>query len=311
LLEHFRNLLVCKDAATVSLLQVSESAERKYIDQSRNADMSFLLSALSVASQCDINYKAAKNQRLHVELCLMKLANLPNILQLHSLAAVDETAKKKVEPEQSIADKEIKEPAPPYENKPEEVPLRAGNAPAVNAVAGIPQPVAQVTARPSKLRSTTQLVPAVPVAQNGAVKEVAAPSPGEVKPAVPEKPATLELTPENLQQVWHEFAENRKRTKDSTTEEIALNRAVELVDFTIQIALDNDPQMDAMQGMRYDLLGYLKSRFNAPRLEINPRVAPHEVQRLPYTPAEKFNYMAEKNPYLLQLKQALGLDVDF
>ena len=86
---------------------------------------------------------------------------------------------------------------------------------------------------------------------------------------------------------------------------------MELVDFTIQVALDNDPQMDALQGMRYDLLGYLKSRFNAPKLEINARVAPHEVNRLPYTPAEKFNYMAEKNPYLLQLKQALGLDVDF
>jgi DNA polymerase-3 subunit gamma/tau len=34
LLEHFRNLLVCKDPATVTLLQVSESAERKYLEQS-------------------------------------------------------------------------------------------------------------------------------------------------------------------------------------------------------------------------------------------------------------------------------------
>nr|WP_310590354.1 DNA polymerase III subunit gamma/tau [Dyadobacter sp. NIV53] len=94
LLEHFRNLLVCKDPSTVTLLQVSEAAERKYLHQSALADMSFLLSALSIAGQTDINYKAAKNQRLHVELCLMKLANLPHILQLSSLATVDETAKK-------------------------------------------------------------------------------------------------------------------------------------------------------------------------------------------------------------------------
>ncbi|MBE9461056.1 DNA polymerase III subunit gamma/tau [Dyadobacter subterraneus] len=304
LLEHFRNLLVCKDPATVSLLQVSESAERKYIDQSRNADMSFLLSALSVASQCDINYKAAKNQRLHVELCLMKLANLPNILQLHSLAAVDETAKKKVEPQQSVSNNEAKEATPVYENRPQEVSYTNGNIAAV-----VSQPISQATARPSKLRSTTQLTPQEPMAQNGSAKEVAAANEAITAP----QPAKilLELTLENLQQVWHEFAENRRRTKDSTTEGIALNRAVDLVDFTIQIALDNDPQMDALQGMRYELLGYLKSRLNAPKLEINPRVAPHEVNRLPYTPAEKFNYMAEKNPYLLQLKQALGLDVDF
>lgn len=98
LLEHFRNLLVCKDPATVSLLQVSESAERKYLEQALMADLSFLLSALSITGQCDINYKAAKNQRLHVELCLMKLANLPQVLQLHTLSAVDETAKKKLSP---------------------------------------------------------------------------------------------------------------------------------------------------------------------------------------------------------------------
>lgn len=305
LLEHFRNLLVCKDPATVSLLQVSESAERKYIDQSRDADMSFLLSALSVASQCDINYKAAKNQRLHVELCLMKLANLPNILQLHSLAAVDEAAKKKVEPQQSVSTNEAKEPTPVYENRSQEVSHSNGNsAPSVQ------QPVIQATARPSKLRSTTQLTPPEPGSQNGSAKEVAAPA-NEVLTAPQPAKVLLELTLENLQQVWHEFGEIRRRTKDSTTEGIALNRAVELVDFTIQVALDNDPQMDALQGMRYDLLGYLKSRFNAPKLEINARVAPHEVNRLPYTPAEKFNYMAEKNPYLLQLKQALGLDVDF
>jgi len=301
LLEHFRNLLVCKDPATVSLLQVSESAERKYIDQSRDADMSFLLSALSVASQCDINYKAAKNQRLHVELCLMKLANLPNILQLNSLAAVDETAKKKVEPQQQPVLTEQKTPVletPSKESTPQNVP---------NGV----QQIAPVAARPaSKLRSTTQLVPPSIAQQNAKATEQAAVK-NEVQVAPTAPVATLELTLENLQQVWHEFAENRRKTKDSTTEGIALNRAIELVDFTIQIALDNDPQMDAIQGMRYELLGFLKSRFNAPRLEINPRVAPHEVQRLPYTPAEKFNYLAEKNPYLLQLKQALGLDVDF
>jgi len=299
LLEHFRNLLVCKDPATVSLLQVSESAERKYVDQSRDADMSFLLSALSVASQCDINYKAAKNQRLHVELCLMKLANLPNILQLNSLAAVDETAKKKVEPQQQPGITEQKAPVP-------ENPAKETNGhfvPNTTAQAATPRPV-------SKLRSTTQLVPPSFQQQNGNTPEQAVVN-TEVQAASTAPVPALELNLENLQQVWHEFAENRRKTKDSTTEGIALNRAIDLVDFTIQIALDNDPQMDAIQGMRYELLGFLKSRFNAPRLEINPRVAPHEVQRLPYTPAEKFNYLAEKNPYLLQLKQALGLDVDF
>lgn len=86
LLEHLRNLLVSKDPATVQLLEVSEIAKNKYLDQAAKSSVSFLLSALSVGSQCDINYKAAKQQRLHVELCLMKLAKLTDVLDLNAIA---------------------------------------------------------------------------------------------------------------------------------------------------------------------------------------------------------------------------------
>ena len=298
LLEHFRNLLVCKDPATVILLQVSESAEKKYTEQSRNAEISFLLSALSVTSQCDINYKAAKNQRLHVELCLMKLANLPHVLHLDSLAAVDETAKKKVESEPSqLTTAEPKSPA--YEKS------------EVLSSVATPVQVAEVvvaTNKPSKLRSTTELL--TPLQPENVVKDHN--SHGVVDAKIPNTNTHVQdLTFENLQQAWYEFAENRRIQKNSTTEEIALRREFKLVDHSIEIALDNDHQLDAIQGMRYDLLSFLKARFNAPKLDINPRVAPQEVNRLPYTPAEKFNYLAEKNPQLLELKLALGLDVDF
>jgi DNA polymerase-3 subunit gamma/tau len=297
LLEHFRNLLVCKDPATVTLLQVAESAERKYVEQSRNADMSFLLSALSVASQSDINYKAAKNQRLHVELCLMKLANLPRVLQLHSLPAVDETAKKKVEPEPSrTVVTETTAPVPKQTDVP------------VNARPDHTPVPAAAPARTSKLRSTTELL--TPVLSPEKQKNENA---GVITEILPNTliGKTQELTEENLRIAWYEFAENRRLQKNSTTEEIALRKEFKLVDHSIEIALDNDHQLDALMGMRYDLLGFLKARFNAPKLDINPRVAPQEVNRLPYTPAEKFSFLAEKNPKLLELKQALGLDVDF
>ncbi|MCF0039418.1 DNA polymerase III subunit gamma/tau [Dyadobacter fanqingshengii] len=305
LLEHFRNLLVCKDPQTVTLLQVSESAERKYQQQSALADMSFLLSALSIASQCDINYKSAKNQRLHVELCLMKLANLPHVLQLSSLTAVDETAKKKVEPELKPLNPD---PATPVEAKTNGIPANgfSTNGNHTDAQTRATQP-AQA---PSKLKNTIALAPSAPNADI-AVKE----SPqGEIENAIANAPNNAikdALSLETLQTHWYEFAEKRRMAGNSTTEEISLNKEFKLEGTTIEIALDNTHQLEAMANVRYELLTYLKSRLDAPRLEINPRVDPQKVNRLPYTPAEKFNYMAEKNPYLLELKQALGLDVDF
>jgi DNA polymerase-3 subunit gamma/tau len=301
LLEHFRNLLVCKDPATVTLLQVSESAELKYQHQSAVSDMSFLLSALSVAGQCDINYKSAKNQRLHVELCLMKLANLPNVLQLNSLAAVDETAKKKVEPQQQSVNPEAATPAETKVNGTNNSNGQAYSAPA--------QP-AQTSPVSTRLRSTMPLIPTSPVA-NQVVMEVANTQQIDDSNPLEKNIRKEELTFETLQSVWYEFAEKRRQSGNSTTEEITLRREFKLQGTTIEIALDNTHQLEAVQNVRYELLSYVKSRINAPRLDINPRVAPQEVNRLPYTPAEKFNYMAEKNPYLLELKQALGLDVDF
>lgn len=91
--EHFRNLMVCKDAATVELLQVSESAQERYVEQAAKSSLSFLLSALNICNQCDMQYKGSKNQRLHVELALMKLAKLPQAISLAALA--QEEIKKK------------------------------------------------------------------------------------------------------------------------------------------------------------------------------------------------------------------------
>ncbi|MCF2516773.1 DNA polymerase III subunit gamma/tau [Dyadobacter sp. CY351] len=301
LLEHFRNLLVCKDPQTVTLLQVSESAERKYQQQSALADMSFLLSALSIASQCDINYKSAKNQRLHVELCLMKLANLPHVLQLSSLAAVDETAKKKVEPELKPLNTA---PATPIETPSNGLPLNGNHT---EAPARVAQPVAHA---PSRLKNTIALSPTAAAAET-AVKEKPSSELENGYAATQTNVRKEALTFETLQTHWYEFAEKRRIAGNSTTEEISLNKEFKLEGTSIEIALDNTHQLEAMANVRYELLTYLKSRIDAPRLEINPRVAPQEVNRLPYTPAEKFNFMAEKNPYLLELKQALGLDVDF
>ncbi|MFD2037174.1 DNA polymerase III subunit gamma/tau [Belliella marina] len=87
--EHLRDLLVCKDEATVELLEVSEGAKVRYLKQSKEASLSFLLSAMNICNQCDIHYKSSKNQRLHVELALMKLSKLNQAISLAALAQED------------------------------------------------------------------------------------------------------------------------------------------------------------------------------------------------------------------------------
>lgn len=82
---HFRNLLVTKDPQTVQLLEVSENIRQKYLSQSKAADLGFLLTALNLANQCDLIYKNSKNQRLQVELALIKMCHIPSAIKLAEL----------------------------------------------------------------------------------------------------------------------------------------------------------------------------------------------------------------------------------
>lgn len=76
LASHFRNLLVCKDMRTASLLEVGEVVEQKYIDQAKVIDSNVILRSLGVLSKTDVDYKSSKNQRLLVELALMQLCSI-------------------------------------------------------------------------------------------------------------------------------------------------------------------------------------------------------------------------------------------
>ncbi|MFI5159276.1 MAG: DNA polymerase III subunit gamma/tau, partial [Sphingobacteriales bacterium] len=80
--EHLRNLLVGKDTATLKLLEVSEGIKAKYLQQSQASTVSFLLSAMNIANQCDLSYKLSKNQRLQVELALLKMCHLVSAFNL-------------------------------------------------------------------------------------------------------------------------------------------------------------------------------------------------------------------------------------
>jgi DNA polymerase-3 subunit gamma/tau len=76
LASHFRDLLVCKNPATISLLEAGEDAQKLYLNQSHSCHSDFLLKAIEIANDCDLKYKTSQNQRLLVELTLMQLCSI-------------------------------------------------------------------------------------------------------------------------------------------------------------------------------------------------------------------------------------------
>ncbi len=80
--DHFRNLLICRDDRTLGLMEVPVNAKKQYKAQTLKLDTSFLVSGMNIIAQTEINYKASKNQRLLVELCLIKLTHLRDAINL-------------------------------------------------------------------------------------------------------------------------------------------------------------------------------------------------------------------------------------
>lgn len=92
LAEHFRQLLVSKDEKTLNLLESGEDLKQRYKLQSSLIHETFLLNALQITNLCDVQFKTAKNKRLHVELALLKLCYLNT--QIENTLGILSTEKK-------------------------------------------------------------------------------------------------------------------------------------------------------------------------------------------------------------------------
>jgi len=375
--EHLRGLLVCKDPVTVQLLEVSDGIKQKYVQQAKDAPLAFVLSALNLISQCDREFKQAKNQRLHVELALMKLAYLNGAVQfVRELQPSNGEAKKKTsdvngsgggavngqatvnghtptpntQPPTPNTQPPASRPAvqisaPPPADGPDPLPVENGveelhDTPSIEAA-----PVGAVTER-HQMRDTLPHVeigapsmeglepdspprtvpapslakfpnltsklsgPGLPSLKNHSVTTAASASAVD-EPQVqigPVGPIDAAL----LQRVWNEIA-NERRAQDRMSEYFLLNRPVSASDeHLIELEVDNPIQVDLFNEIRTEFLGELRRRTRHPRLnvQVSMAVAAPSAKKL-YTASDKFEYLAEKFPALLEAKQRLGLESDF
>ena len=82
LANHFRDLLMAKTAVTRTLIDKSAEMSVRYEKQANLVTSSFLINAINILGETDSQYKASRNQRLHVELCLIKLASLQHAIDV-------------------------------------------------------------------------------------------------------------------------------------------------------------------------------------------------------------------------------------
>ena len=80
--EFLRNLLVSRDAKVAMLLEVAEDFKQKYLQIAQKIPAAYIISALNILNEAELNYKQSRNKRLHVELTIIKLSYLQQALEL-------------------------------------------------------------------------------------------------------------------------------------------------------------------------------------------------------------------------------------
>lgn len=311
--EHFRNIMVSKDPQTVKLLQVADSIQQRYVEQSAKLSLGYIFSSLSIGSQLDINYKSAKNQRLHVEIGLMKLSQINQVLTLSELPnngdekknsnSVASSTPVRAESSEQKAVMAAATPTttsqaqPSYVQSIPSMPVRPVTPTAPSIVPSV-QPTARPSMASSKLRSTVDIETAVFNPKTDAQSV-------DNEPVLPNYNDAF--TYEAAQQALFAFANER----DIETLKVMLKRDFVLEGTTFKLQLDNQIQMDTLTQLKQDLATFLRQRLRNTSIQIAAEIVESTTERRPYTAQEKFEYLANKNPALLELRDKLGLELVF
>ncbi len=314
--EHFRNLLVSKDQSTLKLLEVSEEHKTKYMQQSQSSTVSFLLSAMNIANQCDLNYKLSKNQRLQVELAMLKMCNLQAVFNLATNPIASTPApgwelKKKSDPTGLATEKAIKpaqelaiasDPPAVYQTtKPQ-----AEDKPAAKTVKEEAAEKPKVFIPNSHGASTSVKIPSLK--DVGKTKEAIL---EEEDPYIRGRDAKDDYTPDQFSKSWSDFAARLKSDGKKNALTIFISTPPKLIaPNSFEVIVENKMQETTFREERPNLLNHLRTTLRNFDIEVSVRIDEKAVIKRPYTAAEKFQHMAAKNPALVDLKNKFNLDFD-
>ncbi|MCO4291792.1 DNA polymerase III subunit gamma/tau [Solitalea sp. MAHUQ-68] len=307
LCSHFRDLLVCKDTATIKLLEVSEGIKQKYLEQSQKAPVSFLLSGLNIGNQADLNYKGSKNQRLQIELSLMKMCHIRAALNLSNGQLPQSEVKKKPDTVASSPAQPVSAPSIPTPTV------------AKTETVAVPKTEPQKIALPVVKATVTASIPSLKIPSIKNLSGNSAPAEDDVKvetsiPETVEIKVNQPFTEEQLLRYWNDFAEIAAQDSKIGLQTVMTVNAPKLrPDYTIEVIVIDKYQTDIIQSEQINMLRFLKNKLQNNTIKIETVIgegAEHAKKTL-YTSTDKFKYLAEKNPNLIELRRRLDLEIDF
>jgi DNA polymerase-3 subunit gamma/tau len=321
--EFIRNLLICKDERVSGLLEVVESFRQRYAETAKRTDAGYLVSALNILNEAEINFRAARNKRLHVELALIKLCYLQQALQL-TANGVGVDKKKIVDGTKAVAFRNIN--------------------PIVKEAISTPVTAAPPAARPTeaKLIIETRQEKPLPVVkeEKEAYKPLASietPPPASLTPPKPksktkltsleairqqigngngdQKAADRPLTEERLRAAWDKFIAGLKEAKNPAWQSFEVAQLQIKNANIFEAVVSNNINQKFLELERNKTSDFLKKELENSQLQflivLIEGVQEEIVIEMPLSTREQYQKIIEQYPLVKELRERLRMELDF
>ena len=323
-----RNLLVCKDAKAASLLDVVEGMHEKYTKVAKNTDLSYLVSALNILNEAEINYKMARNKRLHVEMALIKLNFLQQAIELatengnlvkkkrvdapvaYKIKPINPLQLKKSEAKKSETEGSKLFIAQPIIGEIKPVEEKKVTTPVNNSPVNTSNTVTETISKPFTKRNTSS--------GNGNKKSLLD---GlrqkygdqylieEIKEAEP-------LTIQKLREVWQQYLSKlEEQQKHSAVSTFKIAKLQIEADNFFTVTVNAITQQKFIEQERTLLLDHIQMSFNNRSISFKILIEEGEQEKLPahltMNSREKFERIAEQYPLIRELKDKLKMELDY
>ena len=317
---HLRSLLVCKDHVTVQLLEVSEQLRQRYLAQAQTCPLPFLAKALEINNQCDIDYRAANNKRLHLEIALLKMCALCS----NALAMPTATAQTVQMPQNRPATQPVQQPTvggvstssttaqPAKSPEPVERPTTTQKPQQPQSAQPVNPPVTSGVTTPSTSSGTVSTAATPVVRPRGTTSSISvnkAMQQAEQKAEEKEETWDTPFTQEQLSASWIDFVDRYKNISPNFAAALGKYTPKLIGDSEIHFSVDNllfEHDTEGMTALRH----HLKQSLHNNQYQLKPEVMERPAEIDAYTDKDKFEKMVEERPYLRTLQTELKLEGD-
>ena len=300
LASHFRDLYVAKSTETLELLEVGTETKERYKLQSERTSPTFLKEAISLANDCDLKYKTSRNQRLLVELCLMKLASInfdgekkksEGFIIPASFFKDKNLSESKTESDQNIPQTNSVNSSTELPSV--EEPETKYNPPKIEApvIKGIKRQASGLSLKSIQQKKAHQIKQ-----MDVEIKEEDLPSDS--------------FTQDQLNEYWDTFVDKlEKKGKYNLAAILKIDTPKLTDDDVIQLEFPNSTNKIEVERNQFDLLQFLRKSLNNFNIRLEISVNEAMDKKYAYTAEDKYAKLLEKNPALETLKQTFNLDL--